>query len=49
MFEGASVVPEGQYLGYLREKGWRVPDDAKLFFQVNHSAVLLEIAEMVLR
>lgn len=48
MFDGASIVPDGPYLGYLREKGWQVPDGAKLFFQVNHSAVLAEIAEMVL-
>ncbi|WP_327003481.1 hypothetical protein OHA72_51850 [Dactylosporangium sp. NBC_01737] len=48
MFGWASPVPEGRYLDYLTERGWTFPRGGRLFFQVNHSSVLAEIAQMLL-
>ncbi|BCJ73810.1 hypothetical protein CS0771_33540 [Catellatospora sp. IY07-71] len=47
MFSAASPIPQGLFLDHLRERGWRIPADGRLFFQVNHSSLLAEIAEML--
>jgi hypothetical protein len=49
LFDCASLVPDGTYREHLREKGWHIPEGSRLFFQANHSSVLAEISELVLR
>ena len=49
MFGYASPVPDGIYRDYLREKGWDIPDGSRMFFQANHSEVLAQIAELIMR
>jgi hypothetical protein len=49
LFEFASPVPRGRHRDYLQEKGWRIPDRARLFIQANHSDVLSEVAELLLK
>ncbi|MEV4641122.1 hypothetical protein AB0J80_27650 [Actinoplanes sp. NPDC049548] len=49
LFTFASPVPYGRHRDYLQEKGWRIPAGARLFIQANHSDVLTEVAELLLR
>lgn len=49
LFKFASLVPRGRHRDYLQEKGWRIPDRARLFIQANHSDVLSEVAELLLK
>lgn len=49
LFEFASPVPSGSHRDYLQERGWRIPHGARLFIQANHSDVLSEVAELLLK
>ncbi len=49
MFEMASPLEEGTRIeGFLFQKGWVIHPGAKLFIQVNHSAVLKEFIRITL-
>jgi hypothetical protein len=47
MFTGTSEIMPF-YRDHLRERGWTVEPQARLFFQANHSRILSEVADLVL-
>jgi hypothetical protein len=49
MFKCASILPRNSaFDAYIREFGWQIEPDSRLFAQINHSVVLSEFMRMVL-
>jgi hypothetical protein len=49
MFECASILPpKSPFESYLRENGWIIESDARLFTQINQSEILTEFLNVIL-